>query len=775
MEVTISKDDGREATAVTHVHLIADPVPLVNIRCVVESLCITRFGKIYINPSYRLGVVADCNVACDPPLMYEWVVADANDQPFVYLEEYFPVGIYKKELALSEKFLSKDVNMSEIHLSVQVQNNKGNKGEATFYLFIPKSPRNGVCTYYGPSVLKSLVENVTIVCTDWQDPEGVGIDKYQVIVTSEGQPEKVMNEVQHRSSFPNEAVVILSPGTYNISVRITNKWGTFSKVTVTEGLQVVMPSQEEFEQLQISSWVKSLTDSGNVALATMILGTQSAITGKAEWLKISNMIVENGTSASRAVDQMVINVAEQNNEALSNIIENTNFVSLSSVESASTAVASIMETASSKEASKTIDIAARDKVINIMENMMNSLETVDIPSSGAMQTLAQNILTASAGIMIGLSDVGTKEKNCSSASAADLKTADSLEYDTSLPDDINFEVPKTPEAALRCNVKGTVKNNAIEQTAKIDQMLTKLSKNIMEKCVVGEDVTITSPNGMAMTVSMMDGKSLGGTKNIGNSGAKIAFPKNFCPAGSCDNPVTMSAKEWPSVTNAYAKNAEALSPNSHVLDIEVFTRDLDAISVSNLEKPIEVILTRSVNEGELPEPVCVNATQESSQLQVPIIYSNVNVSREKLAVNLEITPDDVNDRLFMIISHSRMPTLRNHDFFQLITNLTERNGTYDWFLSSSALKGSGRYFVGIGQFDVEFDVSLMKDPIGNGITNDILQNITTDYTLRIFTSGCYFFDKELLEWSSNGMEVYKEKSLKKLPLLIRLFTSALCG
>ncbi len=38
-------------------------------------------------------------------------------------------------------------------------------------------------------------------------------------------------------------------------------------------------------------------------------------------------------------------------------------------------------------------------------------------------------------------------------------------------------------------------------------------------------------------------------------------------------------------------------------------------------------------------------------------------------------------------------------------------------------------------------------------------NFTTDFMLRSYTSGCYYYDTETGKWSSNGMDIYEDSNL----------------
>jgi len=50
-------------------------------------------------------------------------------------------------------------------------------------------------------------------------------------------------------------------------------------------------------------------------------------------------------------------------------------------------------------------------------------------------------------------------------------------------------------------------------------------------------------------------------------------------------------------------------------------------------------------------------------------------------------------------------------------------------------------------------------------------NFTSDFMIRSFSSGCYYFDTDTGKWSSNGMDIYKDTNLEKTHCLSNHLTS----
>jgi polycystin 1L2 len=54
-------------------------------------------------------------------------------------------------------------------------------------------------------------------------------------------------------------------------------------------------------------------------------------------------------------------------------------------------------------------------------------------------------------------------------------------------------------------------------------------------------------------------------------------------------------------------------------------------------------------------------------------------------------------------------------------------------------------------------------------------NFTSDFFIRSYTSGCYYYDTQTGKWSSNGMEIYEDTNLEQTHCLSYHLTSFAAG
>lgn len=78
MMVVISKGD-RRARAKIEIDVQAMPSPIISIKCKSQSLCFPTPDGVYVNPTTRLALTAECLDLCDGDLSYEWTLSSFND------------------------------------------------------------------------------------------------------------------------------------------------------------------------------------------------------------------------------------------------------------------------------------------------------------------------------------------------------------------------------------------------------------------------------------------------------------------------------------------------------------------------------------------------------------------------------------------------------------------------------------------------------------------------------------------------------------------------
>lgn len=86
-------------------------------------------------------------------------------------------------------------------------------------------------------------------------------------------------------------------------------------------------------------------------------------------------------------------------------------------------------------------------------------------------------------------------------------------------------------------------------------------------------------------------------------------------------------------------------------------------------------------------------------------------------------------------------------------------GTYDLFLSNEIIQNrTGYFYLGIIEANsTALNTSLPEDMLFDSTVNfthgEAVRDFSTNYSVRIYTSGCYFYNYDLRIWSGAGCYV----------------------
>ncbi|CAF1051923.1 unnamed protein product, partial [Brachionus calyciflorus] len=190
----------------------------------------------------------------------------------------------------------------------------------------------------------------------------------------------------------------------------------------------------------------------------------------------------------------------------------------------------------------------------------------------------------------------------------------------------------------------------------------------------------------------------------------------------------------------------------------------------NNENFFTVRIRRNLRNIKVPEFQIFNTTKNNVPLDKTIFFS-FNVTNPNSSIHVQIKPENVSKAIIVLIKFKENPSfkLKVYDLFKIFcpNDLMIYNGTefYQFFANMSTTnKYWNNSYVGVIFRQLSDDE--LKDYCENGIKDkmslpDIL-NVEnpdfkyTDFTFRVFTSGCYFIDKASGNWSSLGMEVIED-------------------
>lgn len=343
--------------------------------------------------------------------------------------------------------------------------------------------------------------------------------------------------------------------------------------------------------------------------------------------------------------------------------------------------------------------------------------------------------------------------------------------------DYIMDAKTSVEDALK---KAVIRAERMAGEKQIQQMVDltiELVLAILKNIVVGEEpIQLISPSGLTMTIAMYPKGSIS-NKVIKHGGSTYVFPHvcDILVNTECFGNETLGvlAVSWPSILQSFGNSVDLLSEDTKTLQLLVINQSLSIVDVRNTTNPFSIIVPRKSGEaaeaaGEentLPEPTHVTPRPKFYE---SMVYHQVMVEKADSAVNIEINPSNNDSEILLYIKFREKPLFDHYDMLIPLRAVKTCNGeSYDIFLSNQVIKNqTGFLYVGVVEVDREEllkspesyvldEIIINEDVTANySITNytvpGLMRDYTTNYSMRIFTSGCYFYDYQRKIWSAEG-------------------------
>ena len=176
-------------------------------------------------------------------------------------------------------------------------------------------------------------------------------------------------------------------------------------------------------------------------------------------------------------------------------------------------------------------------------------------------------------------------------------------------------------------------------------------------------------------------------------------------------------------------------------------------------QPIEILIPRDPNLI-IPSMILQNVTTTNSTPHNQLFHLHyVNVtSTLSISVHLEIRPLNINLAYLLIYKLDQIPQL--NDSINQIDGWTafcpanlSNDSLYTYFIDNQRTENHQSLVFGLRELNSLEMINFCSNslPTKPPITNQ-RYNFTSNYELRIYTSGCYYLDKTN-QWKSNGLRV----------------------
>lgn len=206
---------------------------------------------------------------------------------------------------------------------------------------------------------------------------------------------------------------------------------------------------------------------------------------------------------------------------------------------------------------------------------------------------------------------------------------------------------------------------------------------------------------------------------------------------------------------------------------------LNIIDVQNTKEPFLIVIPRNADEEDEIQDENDLATLIVPELKFyeNMVYHQFEVRKSYSVVNIELRLTNMKSNIVVFFSYQHKPVYDNYELFIPLSAIKGQlvNNTYHIFLDHNIIKNRvGFFYIGIAainqtMLNKNFSRNLLSKIIINSnasLTNAstlpavpgpewLARTFNTNYSLQTYTSGCYFFDYQFMNWTGKGCYVQK--------------------
>ncbi|CAF1470214.1 unnamed protein product [Adineta ricciae] len=297
-------------------------------------------------------------------------------------------------------------------------------------------------------------------------------------------------------------------------------------------------------------------------------------------------------------------------------------------------------------------------------------------------------------------------------------------------------------------------------STQMTELISLLTSTLNIHLNIGQDFHIQTSQ-VIMTLETKSSQSLANhfTKTIG--GGQVQLPNNFASYLGTNEKISIRSIMEPLAPFGNSKSTSNTNL-SRSLSFSILNQDQNEVSIQTANnQSIELIIPRDPNLI-IPPMIHQNVTSlnSTSPHQLLFYFQYVSLSSSSLAVSVhwEVEPSSTSLAYLFVYRFDQTPQLNtsiNHiDGWTLFcpSNLPN-DSVYTYYVDNQQTNGHQSIIFGLRELNTTETIqhcsntSLTHPPI-----TDQPFNFTSDYGLRIYTSGCYYLD-ENQQWKSDGLVV----------------------
>jgi hypothetical protein len=217
-------------------------------------------------------------------------------------------------------------------------------------------------------------------------------------------------------------------------------------------------------------------------------------------------------------------------------------------------------------------------------------------------------------------------------------------------------------------------------------------------------------------------------------------------------------------------NNETFIGVSNSMGLTLYDENSNEIPIRKTSVPFDIVLQRDSN---LPEYsyYYVNASTLTFSSSQFYLTNTFKITAKNASMHIELKPlnNQSNIGYILVIKLASTPLINSthadYTWFKIFCPNQTTNDEFRFFKNMSQVNGF-KGFVGYSIRELNSNETDFYCIAPNNKQNlfPLIQtqvNFTSDFLVRAYTSGCYYYDVNTGKWQSDGMEIYEDSDLTK--------------
>ncbi|XP_054717405.1 uncharacterized protein LOC129226802 [Uloborus diversus] len=787
--LAVIRKDNKVAECYISVKVIEMLPPSLRLMCEKHVACFPQQKGQYINPNTFVPLKADCTENCgEGDLTFEWTIYASSFSTWekVAIENWEAHATVDNErLGINQSLYLEypDVKVFAVEVRGYLSDPDIPRGLSSLFLILNHPPENGLCRMNATQGM-ALLDIFSIEFLNWDDKDNHNIADYSIYVKYDDQ------FLRLSYGMKTKIMVVLPYGDLEVWCSVEDHVGGITMHSAAN-FSTGLPTEEELEDYESLRLFDKCLAEGKMSMASQIVIAKNSIiveykkrknqTGNfaevseeevdQKWLEFLDLDgIDSSYFTPQAKDEireMLTEILEKQQDAETKV-KNKEVSKLLRLPMEALPDAEIFGGALSAVAENgPSDLTGKLKIMQGMDNMFNVINVTEVPHPENKKIVFSqfgNLADSIAG-SLAESNIGGHFL------PAELKKAEEeLDYNATEPNYFIFYVEgnrKEVQERLKDRAVDAAKeeqaSNSKEMVTKIKDMISSIQEECMEDLMVGpEPFYAESRSGFQMTFLKNFASELSGS-SIQQGGSTIILPDicNILNKQNCkDDALGIQTVRWTQPLESYGANSANLSEYSNVLQVEITSREGNAsIPISDANEFFLICIPYvGAKNGENEMEYIVPEFQRDDDI---LVYHTIFVESSGTTVIVNLKPDNPSAPLIVLYKYGEQPSLLDYDDILPMQDIASTDGIHSLYIGAKVITDGGKNLsIAIGHLSNTTNAKLFfenQDKYNLSVVN-MTNKFSSNYSIKISTTGCYYFSESEEKWSTDGCQVVSSAS-----------------